>query len=57
MRIPFQKKEEEAREKRFGSRLDRKITFDFAGRQIIDDDDSAALKVRSLILGATVTQR
>lgn len=43
----IQKKEEEAREKRFGSRLDRKITFDFAGRQIIDDDDSAALKMYS----------
>jgi len=40
-----QKKEEEARAKRFGSRLDRKITFDFAGRQIIDDDESAAIQM------------
>ena len=42
-----QKKEEELRAKRFGSRLDRKITFDFAGRQVIDaDDHSAAMQVR-----------
>jgi len=38
----LQKKEEELRAKRFGSRLDRKITFDFAGRQILDDDDKDA---------------
>merc|ERR1719228_502834 len=38
----LQKKEEELRAKRFGSRLDRKITFDFAGRQILDDDDKIA---------------
>lgn len=43
----IQKKEEEARAKRFGSRLDRKITFDFAGRQIIDDNDSAAIQMYS----------
>jgi len=43
-----QKKEEELRAKRFGSRLDRKITFDFAGRQIVDDDEnSAALQMYS----------
>jgi len=47
-REALQKKEEELRAKRFGSRLDRKITFDFAGRQVIDaDDHSAAMQMYS----------
>merc|ERR1712136_613281 len=47
-REAVQKKEEELRAKRFGSHLDRKITFDFAGRQVIDaDDHSAAMQMYS----------
>lgn len=36
-REKLKKKEEELRELRHASRLDRKITLDFAGRQVIDE--------------------
>ncbi|KAK3743126.1 hypothetical protein RRG08_063984 [Elysia crispata] len=35
-------REDELRKARHGSRRDRKITFDFAGRQILDADDDSA---------------
>lgn len=35
-------REEELRQSRHGSRRDRKITFDFAGRRVIDADDDSA---------------
>lgn len=36
-RDKLRKKEEELRELRYASRKDRKITLDFAGRQVIDE--------------------
>ncbi|XP_069682048.1 activating signal cointegrator 1 [Periplaneta americana] len=39
-REKLQQKEEELRAKRHSSRLDRKITLDFAGRQVLEDDES-----------------
>ncbi|XP_056134864.1 activating signal cointegrator 1 isoform X2 [Lampris incognitus] len=36
----LRKKEEELREIRYASRKDRKITLDFAGRQVIDEGDN-----------------
>ncbi|BFZ02095.1 hypothetical protein BsWGS_05134 [Bradybaena similaris] len=35
-------REEELRQSRHGSRRDRKITFDFAGRRVLDADDDSA---------------
>ncbi len=35
-RDKLRKREEELRDKRHGSRLDRKITLDFAGRRVIE---------------------
>ena len=32
-------REEELRSKRFASRKDRKITLDFAGRQVLDEEE------------------
>lgn len=44
-RVAVEKREEEKRAKRFASRREMKITFDFAGRQIVDDEESAALQM------------
>uniref|UniRef100_A0A8B9Z6H4 Activating signal cointegrator 1 n=1 Tax=Buteo japonicus TaxID=224669 RepID=A0A8B9Z6H4_9AVES len=41
-REALQKKEQELRELRHASRLTKKITIDFAGRQILEEDDSMA---------------
>ncbi|NWR79539.1 TRIP4 protein, partial [Centropus unirufus] len=41
-REALQKREQELRELRHASRLTRKITIDFAGRQILEDDSSMA---------------
>lgn len=41
-REALQKREEELRELRHASRLARKITIDFAGRQILEEQDSMA---------------
>ncbi|XP_032647071.2 activating signal cointegrator 1 isoform X2 [Chelonoidis abingdonii] len=41
-REALQKREEELRELRHASRLGRKITIDFAGRQILEEQDSMA---------------
>ena len=32
----LEKRDSELREKRFASRLDRKVTLDFAGRKVVD---------------------
>ncbi|XP_052797264.1 activating signal cointegrator 1-like isoform X1 [Mya arenaria] len=40
-REQLRKREEELRSKRYVSRKDRKITLDFAGRQVIEEDPSA----------------
>ena len=37
-REKLRKREEELREKRHGSRLNRKIDFDFAGRKVVETD-------------------
>lgn len=39
-RDKLKKKEEELRELRHASRKDRKITLDFAGRQVIDEGNN-----------------
>ncbi len=39
-RSKLKAREEELRSQRFGSRLNKKITFDFAGRQILEDENS-----------------
>lgn len=39
-REKLQKREEELRELRHASRKDRKITLDFAGRQVIDEGNN-----------------
>ena len=36
-------KQEEVREKRFGSKLDKKFTIDFAGRKVIDEQENTNL--------------
>ncbi|XP_009874384.1 PREDICTED: activating signal cointegrator 1, partial [Apaloderma vittatum] len=41
-REALQKREQELRELRHASRLTKKITIDFAGRQIVEEDDSMA---------------
>jgi len=41
-REKLRKREEELRSQRFASRKDRKITLDFAGRQVIEEDPSAS---------------
>ncbi|XP_064618936.1 activating signal cointegrator 1-like isoform X2 [Lineus longissimus] len=41
-RKKLKQREEELRSVRHGSRRDRKITFDFAGRRVIDAEDSGA---------------
>ncbi|XP_049667953.1 activating signal cointegrator 1 isoform X2 [Accipiter gentilis] len=41
-REALQKREQELRELRHASRLTKKITIDFAGRQILEEDDSMA---------------
>ncbi|XP_055573413.1 activating signal cointegrator 1 isoform X1 [Falco cherrug] len=41
-REALQKREQELQELRHASRLSRKITIDFAGRQILEEDDSMA---------------
>ncbi|XP_064608774.1 activating signal cointegrator 1-like isoform X2 [Liolophura sinensis] len=42
-RAALKKREAELRSKRHASRKDRKITLDFAGRRVIDVDDSSSL--------------
>lgn len=42
-RTALKKREAELRAKRHASRKDRKITLDFAGRRVIDEDDGPAL--------------
>ncbi|CAH1254531.1 TRIP4 [Branchiostoma lanceolatum] len=37
-REALKKREDELREQRFGSRLTRKVTLDFAGRRVVEDD-------------------
>ena len=44
-REKLRQREEELRKARHGSRRDRKITFDFAGRQIIDAEDNSVNKM------------
>ncbi|CAG5134909.1 unnamed protein product [Candidula unifasciata] len=44
-RDKLRKREEELRKSRHGSRRDRKITFDFAGRRVIDAEDDSAQKM------------
>ena len=34
----LKQREEELRQSRYGSRLTRKVTFDFAGRQIVEEE-------------------
>lgn len=41
-REALQKREQELRELRHASRLAKKITIDFAGRQILEEDNSMA---------------
>lgn len=41
-REAIQKREEELREFRHASRLSKKITIDFAGRKIVEDEDPLA---------------
>lgn len=41
----LRKREEELRSKRHGSRRDRKITLDFAGRQVLEEDPSASVNM------------
>ncbi len=38
----LKEKEDKLREDRHGSRLNKKYTFDFAGRRVVDDDIAAA---------------
>lgn len=40
-RTKLKKREEELRAQRHGSRKDRKVTLDFAGRRVVEDNDSA----------------
>ncbi len=40
-REALKKREEEIRERRHGSRLNRKITFDFAGRRVVEEEPLA----------------
>lgn len=39
----LKKREDELRQKKHGSRLDRKVTLDFAGRQVLDAEDEVDL--------------
>jgi hypothetical protein len=41
----LRKREEELRSQRHGSRKDRKITLDFAGRQVIEEDTSKSVNM------------
>ncbi|TRY66963.1 hypothetical protein TCAL_05511 [Tigriopus californicus] len=41
-RDKLRKREQELRDKRHGSRLNRKITFDFAGRRVVEEDSGLA---------------
>jgi len=41
----LRKREEELRSKRFASRKDRKITLDFAGRQVIEENPSKTVNM------------
>ena len=44
-RAKLKKREEELRAQRHASRKDRKITLDFAGRQVIEETNSAAVNM------------
>lgn len=43
-RVLLEKKQEEVREKRFGSKIGKTFTLDFAGRKVIDDQKCVDLK-------------
>ncbi|XP_059160008.1 activating signal cointegrator 1-like [Physella acuta] len=47
-REKLRKRDEELRKSRHGSRLEKKFTFDFAGRRIIETEDDSAKKMYSL---------
>ncbi len=44
IKLYVQKKQEEIREKRFGSKINKTFSLDFAGRRIIDDKQNIDLK-------------
>lgn len=46
-REALKKKKEEVQDEKHKSRLDRKITFDFAGRKVIEDDSVAEYDINS----------
>lgn len=47
-REKLRKRDEELRKSRHGSRLEKKFTFDFAGRRIIETEDESAKQMYSL---------
>lgn len=47
-REKLRRREEELRKARHGPRRDRKITFDFAGRRVVDAEDDSARNMYSI---------